>query len=135
MSFLKEGSFVWIKLLRKKNEKTIFTHASFAAFILCLSNHSRLLGSCPSHNESQSRSHKSKCTHNHSNIFIRIYDTPINNQKGYMVSERSSYHLITIDTVSIENNTMYLRSHLNNIKISGTFNTTEEKWECTRETG
>lgn len=68
-------------------------------------------------------------------IFVRIYEIPIQNQKGYMVSSGHKYQLDTIDSTFIENNKIYFESRLTNKRILGKFNEDDKIWECIREYG
>jgi len=72
---------------------------------------------------------------NFENILIRIYTTPIQNQRGYMISSWKTYEIVPIDTASIENGTIYFGSPITGSNISGKLKKDCKTWECVRQTG
>ncbi len=72
---------------------------------------------------------------NFENILIRIYDTPIQNQCGYVISSRQTYEIVPIDTASIENGTIFFGSPLTGSNITGKLKEDGKTWDCIRQTG
>ena len=69
------------------------------------------------------------------NMVIRIYNTPIQNQWGYMISSWQTYELVPIDTVSSENGTIHFGTRFTRTSLSGKLREDGKTWECVRQTG
>ena len=72
---------------------------------------------------------------NTENILIRIYDQPIESQKGYLVTEGSKYQLITINDVYINKDSLCFKSNHVTLKIIGKYNSETKEWDCKRING
>lgn len=65
-------------------------------------------------------------------ILIRIYDHPIETQKGYLVTEGTKYQLITINNVYIDEDSLEFSSNHMAVKITGKYDRELKQWKCSR---